>query len=182
MDSINISMGGGISMILNNYWNWRAYMNSHVCGNGGQSTYNSIYIGTKTLTGGNQVVAVSTYYTGAQENWSMSNLTSYVGSGTEAPVAENFKLGDDKTSSFANIQRNFNIASDGGGNVSIIHDFAGTNQTNTTITITELGIAKPLQVDPSGTTNTLIIRELLTQPVEVPPGRSLLLTFKWVEI
>lgn len=168
-------------MILNNYWNWRAYMSSHTCLSGLQSSGNYFYIGTKSLDGSNMSVYISTYCTGSQKNWSMTDLTSYIGSGSTTPTVDDYAMEDDRTSSFTNVQRSFNIAADD-NKVSIIHTITGTNATNSDITISEIGIVQPLYCYPSNSlVYTMFIHDILEQPIVVPPGRSFSLTFEWVE-
>lgn len=177
-------------MILTNYRIWQSITMVNTLKHGNQSPNpNTIDLtGMKALSDptGSYSMPISTYYNqqGTFENWSLNQqLTSRIGSGTTEPTESDYALSSDQTVYFSNIVRSFNAMADG-NSFKLVHTISGTNSTNNTRTITEIGIAKNIYVSgyPSGAYKEfLFTRSLLDKPIEVQPGRGFTLTFQWTE-
>lgn len=171
-------------MILNNYRLWRAYTMGHSLGKGNQSPNpNFTDIGIVTTNGQRYSLAISTFFGQAVYNFHLNGLTSFVGDGTTTPTELDYHMESDKTSSFSNIERTFNIAADN-GKWKFVHTLSGVNTSNHAVTISEIGIGVKLAANNGATAGMhdyLFVHSLLEQPIVVPAGKGFTLTFEWVE-
>lgn len=183
-------MGGSIAMILTNYRLWRAITTTTLLKSGNQTPNpNEIDLSGMRAYGNSASrykMPISTYYggQGTFENWSLNlNLSSHIGNGTTEPTDTDYVLSSDKTTQFSNISRSFNAMADG-NSFKLVHTITGTNASNNTITISEIGITKNIYVTgyPSNVfVEFLFVRSLLNEPIDVQPGRGVSITVEWVE-
>lgn len=171
-------------MVLNNFKTWRSYTMSHNLLMGNVGT-NFVNIGLVDISGNpGWKFALSTYMGGANVNWTFNSPSSYIGSGTTEPTDMDYSLETNETSKFSNVQRTTNISADG-GSWKLVHTISGVNVSESDVTISEIGLTIKLMVsnDVVGqSTEFMLVRALLEQPLAVPAGKGFTLTFKWVEV
>lgn len=179
-------------MILTNYWNFAAYMGTH---NMTFDSNTSVDVGVKDLTG-TAIAAVwvdvnfsaqyKQFAVATAKNYSLrSELSALVGSGTTAAQIDDYALADDITESISNLAVSSNTGADEEGLKTTI-TVTGTNLTGADITISEIGIAKPIyyfdqQWSEVKSKLSLFAREVLKNPVSVPDGQGFSITFEWLE-
>lgn len=183
-------------MVLNNYIKAKAFFESHHntfdasqyslgytnpgIQNDNGDTFNLVYI-----TNTNQ-----TYSELVARMYSIKEDLSYVvGTGTTTPVASDYQLENDITSSLSNY--NYTQATSfEDGKCRTIVTITGTNNTGSSQTITEIGVRKryyyayiipPTSVGENEHYDCLIIRHLLNTPKVVPDGEGFTITFQWDE-
>ena len=171
-------------MILNNYWKLKA-----TCDRGNFSlTVNEtstnwgivgfegsmINILTNSLANGNMTYFVPNICT-------KRNLFARVGSGSGEPTADSYALSNDITSSISDFQYRFEITLDSGKTITTCL-IGGTNNTGSSITLTEIGIGKTFARYIDNTTSeALLVIHKLEEPKTVPANTGFRLTFEWVE-
>lgn len=128
---------------------------------------------------------VNQYYTpNALRNMDLrkTNFEMRVGSGTATPTATDYALGNDITSYFSNTSLQVDSISTTNG-LQTTYIFSGTNNTNSDLTITEIGLAKKFLATDNTTSGSvcLLTKDLLDSPITVAAGDSFTLTFEWIE-
>ena len=178
-------------MILNNYWTFKAYVESHYYKQmGGPEDRVGESIGLKSLdgldarlwigSGVNYSDFLSTEL--ATKTWSPKvELSVILGSGTTAPTPEDYNIEQSIMSAISNFNSSINVTSSNGQEKTVI-TVSGTNTSNDAITISEIGIVKPIRPDNiNDPRNVLFIRHLLDEPKSVASGEGFALTFEWTE-
>lgn len=155
--------------------------------------------GIKNLSGGDVLYLVSTQtqntisygsYGGAGPAAQNANfcllkgLTALVGSGSTAPTYDDYRLSNDKTSSFSTTSTTTSFATNAAGKLEMTVTWVGTNSSSSSITINEFGLKKKIyrSYTNSGDTSNidsmevLIAHELLDIPVVVPAGSGVTIT------
>lgn len=174
-------------MILNNYWKWLYELRD------GFSVSEQSLVKTDTTIknlSGNYIKIVKRANLNAYTiipiiyNFTLrNNLSIRVGSGTNAESADDYNLGDDKTAQISNYTNTINVSFTDNSLKAVI-SVSGVNNSETPITISEVGIVKTLGTGYNSsleTDNVLIARKLLTTPLTVGAGNSFSLTFEWIE-
>ena len=176
-------------MVLNNYWNLMAGMANIV------PTFDrsvTQQMGVRNMVNGGQISVTVGWPTSFPDvlptmcqNWNpRANLSAVFGSGTTEPSASDWRLTSDTTSNFSNINVTVNTSSDG-PSISTVVTISATNISGDTITITEVGITKAIEMASSGAEPILIaslmVHHLLEEPKIVPNSESFNLTLSWEE-
>lgn len=178
-------------MILKNYWEaLRLYVAEATEDNTSISYMNH---GLKALAGTIASInhytstgtTINTSYTpNALKNMDLrkTNFEMRVGSGTAAPTATDYALGNDITSYFSNTSLQVDSISTTNG-LQTTYIFSGTNSTSSDLTITEIGLAKKFLTTDHSTNGSvcLLTKNLLDNPITVAAGDNFTLTFEWVE-
>lgn len=175
-------------MILNNYYKYLAAVGD---------TSNSIntdiirYPGIKNVAGSTFGITVGSNYFSSRVNQMNINLNVRkntfvrVGTGTTEVTKEDYNLANDVTTSFSSIQNTQTISTDENGKLVITYIFSGVNNSGNSITIIEAGIYKSSiwgATNETGlTNNAFFARKVLDEPITVPNGTTLTLTFQWEE-
>lgn len=112
------------------------------------------------------------------------NTRIVLGSGTTAPTLDDYLLEADLSSSITNFNSTVNSSGVTGG-TSTIYTATGVNNSGSTFTINEIGVVKdgffPGDGMGSQSISTLLLREVLSQGIEVPSGQGFTVTFEWTE-
>jgi hypothetical protein len=176
-------------MILNNYWNLMAGMAGITPSF--DRTANQ-QIGVRNMTNGNEIDVTVGWPTNFADvlptmcqNWNpRANLSAVFGSGTTEPSATDYCLEDDWTASFSNVDVTVNTSADS-ASISTVVTISARNTSGRTITITEVGITKAIEMASSGTEpvliDSLMVRHLLDTPKTVADNESFTLTLEWLE-
>lgn len=170
-------------MILNNYWEWITQISKNLGLNqGGLSVDTAI----KDLSGITKQLFVraansAQHLTAINRNLQFrGDLVVLLGKGTTEVTIDDYCLADDITDLITNKSTSVEVTSD--ENLKTIIVVTGTNLTDETIIIKEIGIKKTLTEDGSNHTyDTLLARKILDTPLEVPSNRHFTLTFEWIE-
>lgn len=166
-------------MILNNYINWKAYIEKNV-----PYPNSGLYLdlGIYNLSGSKSSLYVacgSSSYGNLISNWGLKyGLSIRVGSGDTPPEASDSSLASDITSSLSNYNVSYTVGAED-GYMTTVFTVAGTNVSADSITIKEIGITKEPVADVSGA--VMLIRELLDTPKVVASGETFSLTITWAE-
>lgn len=171
-------------MLVSNFWNYKAFIESRSIDGGG--SWNKIDIGVLGLDHTNlqfQLMKTDTYgynygvlgYLGIK-----SGLGVIVGTGTTEPTVSDYSLTTDVTTTFINRTLSYNTGSDG-SSVKTILTWAGVNPTSDPITLTEYGITKAINTGSQSTTPALIMHELFPEPIVVPAGSGITIPIEWTE-
>ena len=94
------------------------------------------------------------------------------------PSPNEYSLENDVTSSFS-ITQNFATSWEEGKEITIGNITAINISTKVARTIKSIGIFKTITAFNGGTAKFLVVRELLDEPIVVPPGGSFQRIFKW---
>lgn len=114
-------------------------------------------------------------------NLRTQNVSFMFGSGNTTPTYTDYTLDTDITSSISKISYTTNFASSSEG-AKTTYVISGTNNTNSSITISEIGLCKNFYQNTSlQTYAVMLVREVLDTPITVAAGDSFVLTFEWVE-
>ena len=112
------------------------------------------------------------------------NSRLVLGSGTTAPTLDDYLLESPLDSSISNYVSTM-VGNGITGGTSTVYTATGTNSSGSTITINEIGIVKDGFFPGSGmgvdSISTLLLREVLTEGIEVPSGQGFSITFEWLE-
>ena len=162
-------------MVLNNYRKFRV-----VEGMENNAVYYTTY---KTITGAEQAGFKATNNTYNLRRFGASipqlSLKMYVGTGTTPPTAEDYCLESPFTPS--NYNYTFDTRYENGR---LITDgiATGVNDTNSAITISEVGISRMgLLNSNSSNVEVLFVRHILDNPITVPSGESFRVTIEWID-
>lgn len=180
-------------MILNNYFNYKTYIDSNLLEeiNSGQTTY--VNIGAKDING-NDFYLMNKAYLQADRPYLRQNaaikidISAILGTGTTEPTATDYALQNDITENLSRVTVTTNISYETGKEKTVI-TVSGVNITGNELTISEIGIYKTAYgSDNNGTPGhspvplkVLFIRHLLETPKTVASGEGFSLTFEWVE-
>ena len=173
-------------MVLNNYWNFVAYATTYFIPNQGGYTY--VDIGLKNISGTSVfVLKASNGSISSEEDINRiylvrKNLIPVIGSGTTEPEATDYALESPLTVAKYSYTSNTQAEN---GVLKTLFTITGVNDTNSPITISEIGITKVLRTNQSYsdyTANTVMfIRELLETPYTVAAGAGFTLTYSFDE-
>lgn len=172
-------------MFTTNYWNYKVFIESQNITNGADWT--KVDIGLKGLDGNtvlfqkNRSDSAAQYYYASGTLGIRSGLGVVVGTGIATPAIGDYTLGSDVTSSLINTAVSSTTGVDGEAGIKTVLTFTGTNNTGSTITITEYGITKAINSSNQSTTPVLIMHMLLPEPIEVESGHSFTLPIEWSE-
>ena len=168
-------------MILNNWWAYLAAIYTNPMGTiGGTDVMTAI----RDIGGSN--IRIKTYVAGylsdtaahlAKLNPKLDLSFRLAGLDTE-PSPNEYALENDITSGFS-ITQNFATSWEEGKEITIGNITAINTSTVVANTIKSIGIFKSIVVFNGGNDNFLVVRELLDEPIVVPPGESFQRIFKW---
>ena len=167
-------------MLLNNYWNLVEYTSKAIPN---QNQYEGKDLGMVDPTGTAFTTLVGPSSVNTATNWSSRyGISLRIGTGTTTPQASDHNLTTDITNSMFNVQQTLNsIYSD--GQLKTVMTISGTNNTGSTITITEIGVLKSVYkfVPPSSysATSALLSHDLLNTPLTVPSGNGFNIVYEW---
>ena len=169
-------------MVLNNYWIWKAYIDSNYIIESG--TIDNPTLGMKDPSGHLAKMCVQTAainWPSIISNWAIrTNLSIVLGTGDATPTAGDVKLFNDVTSLFSFTNTTINTSNEGNREKTIITT-SGTNLSSSTVTIREVGILKnTIALNETGSP-VLLVREVLDTPKDISVGSGFLLTFAWEE-
>lgn len=173
-------------MILNNYWNWKSYIEKHQMGNSGATTASIGLIDTSgsaaTLWDGAANNGYMSTHLGLLYNWAIKrDLSAQVGSGDTAVQASDYALATNITSSFSNVTATSSTSADGNKEKTII-TISGANSSGSTKTIKEVGITAAVYTSSAQNTATImLLRHVLDDPIEVANGQTFTVTITWEE-
>lgn len=169
-------------MILKNFWAWYRYVM--------WGSTNNITIPADTLIDdtGNNIVTLYGQYWNARfliafnpNQGSTVPLTDYTwlvfGTGTTSPQYSDYSLEADCTSSFSvigNITSNIEDAK-----INFTFNWQLTNNTNSDISITEIGVKKKVSPSNGTTKNVLLLRQLLDEPFTIAAGATKVFNYTW---
>lgn len=173
-------------MILNNYWNWKAFINKQRLSTSGYAGANIGVINTSGTAisflysvNGNGYIS---NYGNALLNWTLkSGLSVVVGAGTIEPQGTDYTL--ESPISMSNISVTTDTSADGNTEKTVL-TISGTNTTGNAVIIKEIGITKTAYANNNsgGTAHAiLLLRELLANPINLENGQSFSLTIDWIE-
>lgn len=174
-------------MLLNNYFNYRAYIDSHYPEYGSNISKD---IGIKNMSNS----PLNFYYQGASNgylylysellyNWCgkmPSRMSARVGEGTADPTPGDYELDSDITTLIGGVTLVVSTGANVNSEKSVLI-ITGTNRDSSTRVITEFGICRTLATAQSLTDTTLFVHEKLTEPITVQPGASFTITYEWTE-
>ena len=166
-------------MVLNNYSNWRAFI-ERTASNGATGIAPTI-IGCIDINGSSAPFGFSN--SGASiDNWSLKKgLSAIFGtSDTEVSPSDYIVGGVIQISSITNLVVNVNV-SGGDGKLETVVSVSGTNNNGSAITIKTVGITKELYSNSTQHHTVMIARCVLKDAIEVPPYQNFLVTIKWDE-
>jgi hypothetical protein len=177
-------------MVLSNYYNlvsWLSNKTSYMSGSSDRYYPSGVYSMVEEKT---QLWCCFYDYDAIVSAYVLNTLSLWVGSGDTAVDPGDWKLAADITSSFSNIQRTQSrsvIDDNGTGKLQVTCTFSGVNNTENSIIVKEIGMAKSFTASTATMPNinnienrALYIRELLSSPVTVAPGETFTCTMKWV--
>ena len=181
-------------MILKNYWNFVAGSTNN---KGEWDVQNTPYVRRDwnciDPSGDPSMICVGGYTASDSlcqrrfGNWHLrplSLLGADVGTGNTEPTINDYCLDSIVTSSFDDYKVNINVEAVG-GSLHVILTVSGNNNTNSEITIREIGIYKKYSPDiyneSSPSRKLYYIRQLLETPVVVVPNDGFTRTFEWVQ-
>ena len=169
-------------MILNNYWHMAVKAPTLMI-TSNPSTDGWTGITLRCTAGALDTVL---YFNGGTpyNPWNyMVNTWTDVGSSTEEPVATDFRLHASNKSRFSEYTQKISTVSESGRSVTTI-TITGINRRNENLTIAEMGVGCSLYanyIQGSGIRSYLYVRELLQNPIIVPPNQGFSLVFEWVQ-
>lgn len=178
-------------MILNNYWNYRAYFDRTRC-TGSESTasipgfYDIQGENTKVIVGLNGGYVNMDRMTSLTENrCSRLRLGAYLSSSTADPVASAYMITDDITSNFSNIVTNTNTYTDGNAIKTVIV-VTGDNTSGSSQTIGSVGIYKLMHQAETYDGEEyvypyLMLIHKLSSTITVPAGEGFSIPLEWIE-
>lgn len=168
-------------MITNNYYKLKAVVSANVIPPSTSQTFPA----NLTDISGNINLGVygdanPGHATFSTENWALrTRLSMRVGNGNTEPTFDDYCLDSDCNSWLSNIQTTVNTGYEGNVIKTVITMSAinGVNE----LVIKEVGVFKGVYESGLVNHDILLVRELLEQPLTVPPGGSFSLTFAWEE-
>ena len=169
-------------MILNNYWNYKAAIESTpLTYNGNRQTSCGLY----DLSGTSKDVATGAVNMSSalMNNYSLkTSLGILLGSGDTEPSGTDYCLANNITTSFSSLSASISTSGDGNAQRTVV-TISGIWSGGSATTLREIGIKKNILVSTydSSTADILFIRHMLDQPIDLAPGQSLSVTFEWVE-
>jgi hypothetical protein len=171
-------------MILDNYWKYQ----QAICNVGGVNDYQEANTGVLATDGGVTTVLVGSVYNnmdtilGVCANKAIKyDCEIHVGTGDTAESSDQYSLANDITASLGNRVQSHTVAFEN-GKLKTTFMFSATNNSNSTITIKEVGIFKIFLATRGGTHSTSIFaRKVLDNPLEVLPNTSFTINFEWEE-
>ena len=149
------------------------------------SDFNTIPIGDSANSSASSVR--TDYVKGVTETkilW--SDLYPVVGSGETPPAVTDYQLSNDISSSIGNLTMS-TVINNSGENYSIelINTISGKNNTNSNITITEVGIYKNINYRNlfyyHDCYPVLLIKEALDEPITLAPNETFKIILSWIE-
>lgn len=174
-------------MVLQNYWSWlrNVWRNvvpaaSDITGVTGLYFMDGTAVTTLWAKTSYQNVIYNIVLTRGTNMETTGNISLSVGSGTTEVAATDIALATDETSNFAITGSiDVNYASN---KMEIIFSCSATNTTATDITITEIGIKKPLTSDYNSYSlqgYILLTREVLDTPITIAAGETKTINYVW---
>lgn len=177
-------------MILNNYWNYKTYMDktgtSWYTGTGFvPGLYNMSGQTEQIVLGPNQRGTIDNFYPVVENRATRMKLVGYVGSSATTPTGTDYALSTDITSSFSNVQLTTSVSSDGDLERTTFV-LTGDNATGSAITIREIGIAKLMHIafpyeGEEYLSPFLMIHHVLQDPEVIPAGEGFTIPYEWIE-
>lgn len=166
-------------MVLNNYSNWRAFIEKTA--SNGASGISPVNIGCYNLSGG---VAVFGFQNSGSsiDNWSLKKgLSAIFGtSDTDVSPSDYVVGGLIQIPYITNLVVSVNV-SGGNGKLETVVSASGTNNTGADITIRTVGITKELWSTGTHHNTVMIARCVLKDAIEVPANQNFIVTVKWDE-
>ena len=166
-------------MMLNNFANWRAWIDKNPTN--GSIGIPDTSIGVKNISGQNAPINFI-QNNNSSKNWSMrTDLSVQLGSGTTEVTPNDYFL-DTVISdgNFSNLALAVS-ASGGSGKIETVFTITGVNSSNATQNITEIAIIKKLYYSNNSSNLVMIMRGLLSEPLSVPSGEGFTINYKWDE-
>lgn len=169
-------------MILDNYWKFLQATQQ-----GSSSTTYAPNTGVRRLDG-NATWILSTISPANQQQAlycfnnkaTKDNTGIRVGSGSTAPEGTDYCLESDLTSSITNVVNSHTLTVED-GKLKTTYTMSASNNTTSTITISEVGIYKNYYDDTNSLKTCLFARKLLDTPIEVPAYSGFVINFVWEE-
>lgn len=171
-------------MVLNNYWKAMNILKSISAENPEVMTFGMIDI-NGTLPEVMRMANEAYKYKGIISNMNLRNdyISARVGSGTGTIAPTDYALFNDITSSISNFQVSSSCDATDNGYRQVL-TISGTNNGESAITITEVGITKVFYktVNQDTFTNPVMFAKiLLDEPIEVAAGGAFSFTIEWLE-
>jgi len=171
-------------MVLNNYWMWLDYMNSHSFY--GSADFNNTNTGMIQLNGNAASVVTrntSSYGTVEYSRLLTRGITLRVGTGIDDISATDYSLANDITNSLSNL--NTVISSYVDTKYNKVITLTGTNNSGNSVAITTVGVCKKfyraLYLDESESCQVMMAKYALETPLIVPNGQGFSITLNWLE-
>lgn len=166
-------------MVLQNYWGFLACIQTKIwtnepSGNVGKDV-GGVSVGVM-LTGS------SGYVGNIQSNGRILNdgMSLRLGTGTGTVSPTDYALFNDVSDSIS--QQSLIVTANGTSDgCEFIYQYLGTNLTENDITVTEVGLAKTYRSAQYTESTILFAKVILDEPITVPAGRSVSLTFMFKE-
>ena len=179
-------------MVLNNFWSLMAGLGNTIAYNSGLQPTDIYLVDTSGEV--RRIMFCNSTSTGSTTNYIHDanaywwNLKAFVGSGTRTPTTDDYCLVDDITSSFNFFSLSYEAECRDGSCI-LVATISGANNTGSTLTVSEVGLGKNLcwgtRVSETswntGNFDALYVREVLDNPIIVPPARGFTLTLEWVQ-
>lgn len=183
-------------MVLNNYFRVKTFFDSHIFNPSGSSISDpnnwTDDIGVIGIDGVNRRPQWGGYPTNydsqIKEHWCHRiNLEIVLGSGNTAVTPTDYALAS-PINSLSNLSYSITTSSVSGSESSVII-ISGTNPTNSSITINEVGVLKNMWCrfpisNPSWSSEwckILMVRQVLSSPIILEPNENFQLPFEWLE-
>lgn len=166
-------------MMLNNFANWRAWIDQNPTN--GSLGIPDTDIGVKN-TSGNTALINFIQNNNSSKNWSMRmGLSVKLGSGTTEVTPNDYYLDTAiADGNFTNLALTAS-SSGGSGKIETVFTITGINASNSTLNITEIAIIKNLYYSNGSSNPVMIMRGLLSEPLSVPAGEGFTINYKWDE-
>ena len=177
-------------MTLNNYWKYFKYISSNNPPTSNATrlsfgcSFPNYYDPTSIDDDSRCNIMADIPANDEQHTWIIhKDLRIFVGSGDTDPTADDFKLVSDITSQFVNYEYKYSIVNEDGA-LTLIFSVSGINATDTDKTITEVLVAKQVEVRyNTGYDNyrpwIAFVHEMLDEPVVAKANCGFAFDYKW---
>ena len=171
-------------MFLKNYWIYLASFNCMTANSQPSSTNSGSYSSAIPFTDMSGAVTNRAYMVSSSSTSGVSgsgnsninraiytNFQARLGTGTAEPSASDYALNNDVTSSFSGVTtaKQYTYTSTG---MEVIYTITGLNNSNSAITLTEIGFSKAIYSSVTASDTILMVHQLLTTPITVEAGDS----------
>ena len=159
-------------MILNNYWKWLGTVQKHADANGSNFDY-----GIKNISG----TSISMYMSASGDYTKNNTLFAYglyamIGSSTTEPDPTDYTIADD-----IDLEVSCSLTYEMNDSLKKTFVVTGTNTTNASITITQVGICKEIKGTNGTPADIMVAVAVLSTPLTVPAGDGFTILFDWEE-